>query len=107
MLAFEQNLFSEIAELLSGSTCESLRSAVGARSGPFFLQMHSALRRAGLSRVYARPCNPRGFSSCTTRMDMAPLQPNSVAKETQDVNSMDRLLKTVSEQTDVLNDVEY
>jgi hypothetical protein len=40
-------------------------------------------------------------------MDMAPLQPNFVAKETQDVNSMDRLLKAVSEQTDVLNDVEY
>ncbi|KAF7373405.1 hypothetical protein MSAN_00550100 [Mycena sanguinolenta] len=57
--------------------------------------MHSscARRAAALSRVHARAF--RQFSSCTIREDITPLQPMSVAQETQDINSMDRLLKAV------------
>ncbi|KAF8183880.1 Thioesterase/thiol ester dehydrase-isomerase [Mycena galopus ATCC 62051] len=62
--------------------------------------MHSA-RTAGLSRVHARLCGYtlRRFSACIIRRDFAPPQPNSVAQETQDVNSMDRLLKAVRMRT--------
>ncbi|KAF7326874.1 hypothetical protein MVEN_02581300 [Mycena venus] len=59
-------------------------------------------RRAGLGRVYARlhGSTARGFSSSAIRKDIAPIQANSVAQETQDVTSMDRLLKAVKLRAD-------